>query len=605
MNTPLRSSTRSLQLIARRFSALALLAFCVSCADKPKTAQRATNTGGNAGTVEEGDPIDNAGSGVDVGGSRSTDDEGDAGDASVAGHANDHVNVGGAAGMGGAPISTGGTGEATGGLDGVGGAGTGGSDVAVGGAEAAGTGGIAGTGGDATSGGTGPVATVVKVNYGVARQLIDGFGVATSWGVIPPTARLDAFFSISKGAGLSIVRNRIPFRENPVNNDNFMGGGNYTSTTTGTGTDAYKTFTLNWNNWDLSATRKLIAVLKANPDYQVPTFFSTPWTPPNNDTSRWKLGVADYVNSPEVGGYLDPAHYQDYADVLADYVLGFAAKMGAPLAALSLQNEPNYKVTYESADWSAEQFHAFLGVLRTEFEKKGVASALPGLTIIAPEAENFKEDLILPSLADSNTAPLIGIVAAHQYEFGPWNVNSYAPTPFSNSIAAGKRIWMTEWNTGAFKSETPLSSALLLARLIQTDLTTASVSAYVHWWYKDLVDSAGAPNKNLWALGQFSRFIRPGFVRLDATNRVGNDLFLAAFKDAAGTGLTLVAVNRGSTDVTFAIQPDSGTLGNVATYRTSATEDLQDLGSAPSGGSFANVTAPAQSISTFVTSVQP
>ena len=92
---------------------------------------------------------------------------------------------------------------------------------------------------------------------------------------------------------------------------------------------------------------------------------------------------------------------------------------------------------------------------------------------------------------------------------------------------------------------------------------------------------------------------------MDATNHVGNDLLLAAFKDAAGTGLTLVAINRGSTDVTFAIQPDSGTLGNVATYRTSATEDLQALGSVLSGGSFANVTAPAQSISTFVTSVQP
>ena len=96
---------------------------------------------------------------------------------------------------------------------------------------------------------------------------------------------------------------------------------------------------------------------------------------------------------------------------------------------------------------------------RSEFEKKGVFSALPGLTIRAPEAENFQEDLILPSLADSNTASLTGIVGAHQYEFGPWNVMSYAPTPFSNSIAAGKRIWVTEWNTSAFKAETPLARA--------------------------------------------------------------------------------------------------------------------------------------------------
>lgn len=583
-----------MRLIARRFSHLALLVACFGCADQPKAVQRApaSGAGGSAG-MGDGGESSGAGTSVDVGGARSDDDAGVPDDESAAGNA-------GAAGDTSAPSDVDAGGASSGGASAAG------ADPGGASAGGAGSGGSDTGGAGATSGaaGAGPAATVVKVNYAIARQRIDGFGVATSWGVIPPAAQLDAFFSVSKGAGLSIVRNRIPFRENPVNNDNFMGGGNYAFTTSGTGTEAYKTFTLNWNNWDLSATRKLIAVINANSDYQVPTYFSTPWTPPNNDTSRWKLGVPDYVNAPEVGGYLDPAHYQDYADLLADYVLGFAGKMGAQLTALSLQNEPNYKVTYESADWSAEQFHGFLTVLRREFEKKGVFSSLPGFTILAPEEENFKEDLILPSLADSNTASLIGIVGAHQYEFGPWNVASYAPAPLSNSIAAGKRIWVTEWSTNAFKAETPLSSALLFARLIQTDLTTANVSAYVHWWYKDLVDSNGLPNKNLWALGQFSRFIRPGFVRLDATARVGNDLLLAAFKDAAGTGLTLVAVNRGSADATFAIELDSGTLGDVKSYRTSATEDLQDLGSAPSRGSFVNVTAPAQSISTFVTSVQ-
>ncbi len=484
------------------------------------------------------------------------------------------------------------------------GAGLGGLGDSSGGASSAGApGNGAGSAGAAGSAGGGtPAATVVKVSYGTARQKIDGFGMATSWGSIPPDAQLDAFFSVSKGAGLSILRNRIPFREAPANNDNFMGGGNYEFTSAPTGA-IHKTFKLNWSNWDLSAMRALIGKLKANPDYQVPTYFSTPWTPPNNDTSRWKLGVADYVNAPEVGGYLDPAHYVDYADVLADYVLGFASNMGAPLAALSLQNEPNFKVTYESADWSAAQFHAFLATLKTEFTFKGVFTTLPNFTILAPEDPNFKEDLILPSLADSNTAALVGIVGAHQYEFGPWNVATYAPAPLTASLAANKRVWVTEWNTSAFTNTTPLATALLLAGLISADLTKASVSAYVHWWFKDLVSSAGAPNKNLWALGQFSRFVRPGASRVEAPSGVGNDLLLAAFKNAAGTELTLVAVNRGSATTTFALELDSGTLGAVSSYRTSASEDLKSLGSAPSGGYFANLTAPAQSISTFVVPV--
>lgn len=578
-----------MRLIGRRNAHLALLALCLGCVDEPKATRGTHSNGpaGGAGLPEVSEPIANAGTGLGAGGARSAEPAG-------APSISDDVSV---AGDGGA---AGDAGEGAGGVSPAAGADSGGAQT--GGASAGGT--DSRSSGGASGGGSSSSEAVVKVSFGTTRQRIDGFGIATSWGVIPPAARLDAFFSVSKGAGLSILRNRIPFRESPVNNDNFLGAGNYTFTTTGTGSDAYKTYTLNWNNWDLSATRKLIATINANPDYQVGSYFSTPWTPPNNDTSRWKLGVADYVNAPEVGGYLDPAHYQDYADVLADYVLGFAGKMGAPLTALSLQNEPNYKVTYESADWSAEQLHGFLTVLRSEFEKKGVFRALPELTILAAEEENFKEDLILPSLADRNTASLIGIVGAHQYEFGPWNVASYAPQPLTNSLAAGKKIWATEWNTSAFEAETPLSSALLLARLIQADLTTASVSAYVHWWYTDLVDADGLPNKNLWALGQFSRFVRPGSVRLEATSQVGSDLLLAAFKDAAGTQLTLVAVNRGAADTTFAIELDSGTLGDVARYRTSATEDLRELGSAPSRGAFVNVTAPAQSISTFVTSVQ-
>jgi O-glycosyl hydrolase len=509
------------------------------------------------------------------------------------------------AGLGSSGASGVGAGGAlSGGSAGAGVAGASGGASGAGSASSAGASSAGAAGSAGASGGGTPAATVVKVSFGTAHQKIDGFGMATAWGSIPPDAQLDAFFSVSKGAGLSILRNRIPFREAPANNDNFMGGGNYDYTLSATGA-IHKTFKLNWGNWDLSAMHALIAKLKANPDYQVPTYFSTPWTPPNNTTSRWKLGVADYVNAPEVGGYLDPAHYVDYADVLADYVLGFAANMGAPLAALSLQNEPNYKVNYESADWSAAQMHSFLGTLRTEFTYKGVFTALPNFTIVAPEDPNFKEDLILPSLADSSTASLVGIVAAHQYEFGPQNVSTYSPMPLSTSLAAGKKVWVSEWNTSAFTSSTPLATALILAGLIQADLTKASVSAYVHWWYKDLVASGGAPNKNLWGLGQFSRFVRPGASRVEVPSSVGNDLLLAAFKNAAGTELTLVAINRGSAESTFALELDSGTLGAVSSYRTSATEDLKSLGSAPSGGFFANLTVPAQSISTFVVPVSP
>jgi len=101
---------------------------------------------------------------------------------------------------------------------------------------------------------------------------------------------MDAFFSVSKGAGFSILRNRIPFRENPKLDDQFLEkrDGAYVFTTVKDKQGTYKNFKLNWDNWDLVATRKLLSEVTANPDYQLSKVFSSPWTPPNNPIDRWK-----------------------------------------------------------------------------------------------------------------------------------------------------------------------------------------------------------------------------------------------------------------------------------------------------------------------------
>ena len=313
--------------------------------------------------------------------------------------------------------------SATGGVIGTGGSaaapGTGGRTNVVGGGGAPGTtGGATGTGGAATggtkttggtasggaasggsvSGGTRATNSGANVKFSQGLQVIDGFGVSNAW-LYPPNASIktavyDALFSVSKGAGLSILRNRIPFRENPSNDDKFIdknADGTYKSTAAA---DGSKTFSLNWFNWDITNTSGLINDIKAKgTDYQVTKFMSTPWTPPNNSVSKWKVSdsykTMDY-SKPEVGGTLDASHYADYADVLADYALGYKAKFGTDLSVLSLQNEPNFQCTYESANWTAAQFHDFLAILKTEFTKKGVFTRFPTLKIMAPEYQNVK-----------------------------------------------------------------------------------------------------------------------------------------------------------------------------------------------------------------------
>ncbi len=468
-------------------------------------------------------------------------------------------------------------------------------------------------------------ATAPNVLLGQPMQIMAGFGMNTAW-LSPPsdaaakTQLYDALFSITKGAGLSIVRHRIPFNDNPATGDNFLmknADGTYQTTTN---PDGSKTFALDWSTWDLSNTAQLIADIKAKgADYQVPTFMSAPWTPPNNPVSKWKVADTispsmDYEHAPEVGGTLSPAFYADYADLLADYALGYAAKMKIDLSVLSLQNEPNFKCTYESANWTAAQFHDFIAVLGAEFTKKGVFTKLPNLKIMAPEYQNVKEDLVLPTLADPATAALLGIVGVHQYEYGKGRDASYKVPVLGTSLGLGKPVWQTEWSSAEWGADPSMANGLVLAKLIHMDLTVARMSAFLYWWgWGDgkgtliAVDGATVTvPKRVWVLGQWSRFVRPGFVRIETVARPATDVLLSAFRNPGGDQVVVVVVNARSSEVTLPLWLDGGSFGPLTVYRTSSLdeENLANVGTLD-GGSTVTVTLPAASVSTFVGAVVP
>jgi len=589
--------------------------------------QTATGAGGAGGDFGTGDGGATRMGGAGTGGARGSGGS-SAGASSVGGSAVGGRPSGGAVagGRSAGGVASGGTGA--GGVA-AGGSGAGGSAVGGGSGGSAGraSGGTVSGGGGATAsggaisygGGSGNPSANVKITQ--QMQQIDGFGVSNAWLDAPDasikSAVYDALFSVTKGAGLSILRNRIPFRENPQMDDKFINknaDGTYSSTANANGA---KTFSLNWANWDATNTSGLISDIKAKgSDYQVTKFMSTAWTPPNNSVTKWKLSdsnkTIDYVNTPEQGGYLDPNHYADYADVLADYVLGFKAKMGVDLTALSLQNEPNFQCTYESADWSAAQFHNFFGVLNTEFTKKNVFAQLSALQIMAPEFQNVKEDLVLPTLADSTTVGLLGIVGAHQYEFTSSNVNSYQPPVLTNSIAAGKPIWMTEFSTAAWAADASITDGLIVARLVHMDLTAASMSAFNYWWswgsgngYLVTVNGTSVLiPKRLYTLGQYSRFVRPGWHRVGTTASPATNVYLSAFKDPSGGQIAVVAINAGTSAESLPLSIDAGQFGTLTMYRTSASENIASVGTL-AGGATVTATLPASSVTTFVGTVTP
>ncbi|MDR0316317.1 MAG: hypothetical protein LBH97_05395 [Treponema sp.] len=492
-------------------------------------------------------------------------------------------------------------------------------------------------------GGSGEYDGVMEIRYNEHHQVIDGFGGSNAWTRLPSDIEtadevVKLLYSKTEGAGFTILRNRIPFRErlsgddDPGLNDGFVvrkSDNTYDYTVNADGT---KTFNLNWNSWDLSGTRHLISRINSlgRNGPETLTIMSTPWTPPNNRVTQWKEDVAglggnlDYTidwTRPDWWGRLKKDKYNDYADLLADYVKNFEARMGAPLAILSVQNEPNWKVKYESAYWSGVDIRDFLAVIGQRFPMKGVVLGENGLGIMAPEYENFNirfDEMIQPSLNDASANSVFTHIGLHQYN-ASWDSSGMAGAKaFPQIIASGKRFWQTEVsNSGGpnMPKGTGIDNALFFAKMIHYDMTLAQTNAFLYWWLwtgSGDTDFAGSLIKvdgdtviaalRLYAMGQYSRFIRPGWLRLEATTTPVPRVFSSAFRNPATGEIAVVLVNESTAPRTVYLNLEGARFVSLESWRTSATEKLTPLG--PVNGrrqipAEIIVNLPAKSISTF------
>jgi uncharacterized protein (TIGR03437 family) len=411
-------------------------------------------------------------------------------------------------------------------------------------------------------------AATCNVDLTKVGQRINGFGGSTAWYIglarnaSPQVSQqiLDALFSPTAGAGLTIVRNRIPPAIEPSE-----------------------------NVWDWTQDGDAVWAMTQARTYGVNRFISSPWTPP-----PWMKQVDD----PDAWVELQTDKWQDFATYLAQYVLQYKALFGLDIYGVSLGNEPDWNAqTYECNQWDATSMHDFIAsTLIPTWQNAGVTAKLT-----APEEFKFAEDLIVPTLIDPATSGRVDIVAAHAYYDPGGNLTT--------SIQYGKPIWITEDSSQGSVDDPTIASGLQWAQTIAGYLAQRQVSAFNYWW---LVGPSGDPgalitqvsgntftfDKRLYTMGNFSRFVRPGYFSAQADFAPTAGVNVAAFVNNGN--MVLVAVNSGAADV---IQPFSltGFAGaSLTPWRTSATENLAQLADiGVSGGQF-TATLAAQSVTTFV-----
>lgn len=78
-------------------------------------------------------------------------------------------------------------------------------------------------------------------------------------------------------------------------------------------------------------------------------------------------------------------------------------------------------------------------------------------------------------------------------------------------------------------------------------------------------------NKRLWAVGNYARFVRPGWERIGAT---AGDTSVTAFRQAATGKFAIVAINAGTKSKDVELNLNGLSVSSVTPYTTSSTQDL-------------------------------
>jgi hypothetical protein len=115
-----------------------------------------------------------------------------------------------------------------------------------------------------------------------------------------------------------------------------------------------------------------------------------------------------------------------------------------------------------------------------------------------------------------------------------------------------------------------------------------------------LVNSSGTIAKRAYMVGQYSKFVRPGFFRIDATHLPATGVSVSAYQDTPTSSLVIVATNYSGSDVSqpFAIT-NAPAFSSLTPYTTSASLNLAKQPSVSVSSNSFTYKLPADSITTF------
>jgi O-glycosyl hydrolase len=358
-------------------------------------------------------------------------------------------------------------------------------------------------------------------------------------------------------------------------------------------------------------------VMRLRPDTRMFISFWRPQSDAKPDKEYWTRTVKDEKGNEHV--HIRDERLDEWADEIVARVRRFKVDYGLPVVAVSPQNEANWR---QFCEWSPEALTAFIkDRLAPRMKKAGLA----GIDIVAPEYAYLAMNAYSANKYHAvNTLTEVDVIGYHIYDIihekgvkqtgidklfehqramGAYMRKHFGPP---DKRRGGKRVWMTE-TSGAWRDRMGWSEemdehdrAIVAAQYIHAVLSDAESNAFF-WWglvYQDM--PPGDPDertlqkfrdeglvlvrrgringlqpfrectRKYYAFKQFSRFVRPGAVRVGV--RGDEALQASAYLSKDGKSLTVVVINAGKTaravDVQAVANKKARALHLTAAYRT-------------------------------------
>ena len=443
-------------------------------------------------------------------------------------------------------------------------------------------------------------ADTASINGSTTYQTIAGFGASEAFGeastVMNASSSVQSqvladLYSPTSGAGLTILRNEIGADPGNTIEPNSPGSPSATPTYV----------PMSQTNQDQG---QLWFAQQIKSRFGVTNVYADAWSAPGYMKTNGSAANGGQICGSAGASCGSGDWRQAYANYLVQYAKDYAAA-GVPLTYLGPSNEPDFKANYDSMTMSPAQMASVLHVLGPTVKNSGLSAqisccAATGWPVSGSYASAIESDPT--ALADT------AVLTSHGYSGAPTS-----PIPGWN-----KPAWETEWST--FDGFNPAwddgsgASGMTWAQHIYQGLTGANLSAYLYWWGStttsgngdnegllEIKGSSVIPTGRLWAFANYSRYVRPGAVRIGASSST-SAVDLSAFKNTDGS-VSVVALNTGSGANTITYTLANTGIANGATvtpYLTNASSSVAaQTTTSVSGGAF-TATVPARSVVTYV-----